>query len=135
MLIFRIIVGILGLIALFTGVNDLWNGAAVQGDFGKHLGNNVTDPTLNFTIRFLGAIWMGFGGLLILFITDVKRYDYAIIMAFVIIIIGGIGRFISTRQFGIEKGNEIMSYAILSVELLLVPILLIWYVIGIRNSL
>ncbi|WP_027391453.1 DUF4345 family protein [Aquimarina latercula] len=133
MLAFRIIVALLGLIAIFTGVNDLWNGANVPGDFGKHLGESVKDPTLNFTIRFLGAIWMGFGALLILFITDIKRYDYAIILAFTIIIIGGIGRFISTKQFGIEKGSEIMSYAIMSVELLLTPVLLIWYWVSIRN--
>ncbi|KXX70925.1 DUF4345 family protein [Flammeovirga sp. SJP92] len=135
MLVFRLVVGLLGLIAITTGANDLWNGASVEGDFGKHLGDNVKDPTLNFTIRFLGAIWMGFGTFLILFITNLKRYDHALILAFSIIIIGGIGRFISTRQFGIEKGNEVMTYAILSVELLLVPTLLIWYLFSIRNSL
>jgi len=133
MLAFRIIVGILGIIAIATGVNDLWNGASVEGDFGKNLGESLKDPTLNFTIRFLGAIWTGFGALLILFVTDTKRYDYALIIAFIFIIIGGIGRFISTKQFGIEKGNEIMSYSILSVELVLVPILLIWYVVSLRN--
>jgi len=133
MIVFRIIVALLGLIAISTGANDLWNGAAVKGDFGKHLGENVKDPTLNFTLRFLGAIWMGFGALLILFVTDVKRYDHAIILAFIIIVIGGIGRFISTRQFGIEPGNETMTYTIMCVELLLVPALLVWHLLSIRH--
>jgi len=132
-LTFRIIVVILGLIGFFTGVNDFWNGANVPGDFGKHLGQTVKDPTLNFTLRFLGAIWAGFGALLILFSTDLKRYDIALILALVVVIVGGIGRFISTKQFGIEKGNEIMSYAIMGVELVIVPVLLIWYLVVIRK--
>jgi hypothetical protein len=65
-LIFKIIVWICGIIAIVTGANDFWNGAFVKGDFGD-LGEHVNGPMLNFTMRFLGAIWMGFGALLILF--------------------------------------------------------------------
>jgi len=125
-MIFKIIVGILGVIGIFTGANDFWNGAAVEGDFGKHLGENVNDPTLNFTLRFLGAIWMGFGILLILFASDLERYKTALLVSFGIVIFGGIGRVISIIKHGIEPGNETTAYAILSVELILVPILLIW---------
>jgi len=128
MLYFKIIVVILGLIAFFTGANDFWNGAAVQGDFGKNLGESVNDPTLNFTLRFLGAIWMGFGVLLILFVSDLERYKVAILISFGIIIIGGIGRLISIMKLGIEQGNQTIVYSILAVELLLVPILLGWLV-------
>jgi len=126
MLYFKIVVGLLALIAIMTGANDFWNGAAVKGDFGKHLGDNVNDPTLNFTIRFLGAIWMGFGFFLILFMSDVNTYKTALKLAFVIVIIGGIGRVISVYKHGIEKENKSMAYAILGVELLLIPILFIW---------
>jgi len=128
MLIFKIIVGILGAIAILTGVNDFWNGAAVEGDFGKHLGESVNDPTLNFTIRFLGAIWTGFGVLLILFVTDLERYQVPLLVSFGIVIFGGIGRVISIVKHGIESGNEITAYSILAVELVLVPILLIWLI-------
>lgn len=126
-MIFKIIVWILGLIAITTGANDFWNGAAVQGDFGKNLGEQVNDPTLNFTLRFLGAIWMGFGILLILFATDLEKYRIPLLVSFDIVILGGIGRAISIYKHGIETGNETTAYAILSVELLLVPILLIWF--------
>lgn len=125
MLIFRIIVCILGLIGLFTGANDLWKGAAVKGDFGE-LGPMTDDPTLNFTLRFLGAIWMGFGGLLILFASNLERYKVALLVSFIIVIIGGLGRLFSVIRLGITKGNETMVYSILSVELLLVPVLLGW---------
>ena len=98
MLVFRIIVGILGLIAITTGANDFLNGAAVKGDFGKNLGSLVNDPTLNFTLRFLGAIWMGFGVLLMLFVSDLEKYKIALLASFGIIIIGGIGRLISVMK-------------------------------------
>jgi len=133
MLIFRIIVGILGLIAITTGANDFWNGAAVKGDFGKNLGSLTDDPTLNFTLRFLGAIWMGFGVLLILFITDLDRYKTALLLSFAIVIIGGIGRLISVLKHGIEQGNEMTTYSIMAVELLLVPVLLGWLVFRFNN--
>lgn len=126
MTIFKIIVGILGLIAIVTGANDFWNGAAVKGDFGKNLGQLENDPTLNFTLRFLGAIWMGFGVLLILFASDLEKYKMALLISFIIVIVGGIGRLISVMKHGIEEGNETMAYSILAVELLLVPALLAW---------
>lgn len=132
-LVFRIIIVILGLIGFFTGANDLINGASVKGDFGD-LGAVVNKPMLNFTIRFLGAIWAGFGALLILFSTDLKRYDVALIMALVIVIIGGIGRFISTQQFGIDPINKTTVYFILATELVVVPLMLSWYLIFIRTK-
>lgn len=133
-LAFRIIVIILGLIGFFTGANDLINGASVKGDFGE-LGSEVTKPMLNFTIRFLGAIWAGFGALLILFSTDLKRYDIALLMALAFVIIGGIGRFISTQQFGIENASKTTVYIILATELVIVPVVMLWYILFIRKNL
>lgn len=134
MLIFRIVIGILGLIAISTGINDLWNGANVRGDFGD-LGEMTQNPMLNFTLRFLGAIWAGFGALLILFITDVKRYDIALIASLIIVIIGGIGRLASTLQFGIESAPKTTIYMILAIELGVVPILLLCYLLLLRPNL
>jgi len=133
-LTFRIIVVILGLIGFFTGANDLINGASVRGDFGN-LKEMTREPMLNFTIRFLGAIWAGFGALLILFSTDLKRYDIALLMALAFVIIGGIGRFISTQQFGIESASKTTIYIILATELVIVPMVLLWYLIFIRKDL
>lgn len=133
MLAFRIIIGILGLVAILSGINDLWHGASVQGDFGD-LGAMGKKPMLNFTLRFFSAIWTGFGALLILFATDVKRYDMALIFALVIIIIGGLGRLVSTLQFGIDETQKTVVCIILVVELCLVPALLIWYLFFLRNN-
>ncbi len=116
----------MGLIAISTGVNDLWNGASVTGDFGD-LGDKVNNPTLNYTVRFLGAIWMGFGALLILFVTDLPRYQMALIVAFCIVILGGIGRLISIIQFGFSEGNHLIVFITLGIELVLVPALLVWF--------
>jgi len=127
--VFKAIVWVLGLIAISTGANDLWNGAKVQGDFGS-LGESSSDPTLNFTIRFLGAIWMGFGALLILFASNLSAYGLPLIVTFLIVIVGGLGRVFSIYQYGIGEGKEIMSYSILGVELILVPALLIWFLVS-----
>ena len=131
-LAFKIIVAILGLIGLFTGMNDFIRGAGEKGDF-ENLADTASKPMLNFTIRFLGAIWAGFGALLILFITDLKRYDIALIMALSFIIIGGIGRCISIKQFGVDNINKTAVYIILIVELIIVTAVLIWYLFSIRT--
>lgn len=128
MMIFETIVWALGLIAVSTGANNLVRGASVKADFGN-LGDAEKDPTLNFTIRFLGAIWTGFGILLVLFATNLHMYQVPLILCFCIIIVGGIGRMISVKQFGIAKGREMLSYAIVGVELILVPILLAWFLL------
>jgi len=126
---FKVIVCILGLIAIATGVNDFWRGAAVKGDFGE-LGVLVNDPTLNFTLRFLGGIWMGFGVLLIFFVTDLDRYKIALLISFGLVVIAGLGRVISIVKHGMTSGSEAMQYGILAVELLVVPALAIWLYMG-----
>jgi len=35
-MIFRIIAVLLGIIAIFSGANDFWKGAVVEGGFGKN---------------------------------------------------------------------------------------------------
>ncbi len=124
-LAFKIVVWLCGIIAILTGANDFWNAASAKGDFGD-LGEYVRSPQLNFTIRFLGAIWMGFGALLILFTTNLALYRTPLLVAFGFVILGGVGRVISIFQNGMAEGQEITAYGILGVELVLVPALLIW---------
>ena len=130
-LVFRIIVAILGLIGLVTGINDFIEGASAKGDFGN-LKEMTNTPMLNFTIRFLGAIWAGFGALLILFSTDLERYDIALIIALAFVIIGGIGRLISIKQFGVDSINKTTVYVILIIELIVVTVVLVWYLLRVR---
>jgi hypothetical protein len=127
MIVFKVIVWICGIIAILTGANDFLNGASAKGDFGD-LGKHVNGQMLNFTIRFLGAIWMGFGALLILFASNLKQYEIALMVAFCFVILGGIGRIISIAQHGVAKGQEMTVYGILGIELVLVPALLLWLV-------
>lgn len=124
---FQVIVYILGAIAVVTGANDFWQGAVVEASFGQ-LNGGETNPTLNFTVRFFAAIWMGFGVLLALFAFDLKSYKTPLIVSFVVVIIGGLGRLASVLQYGIAEGNEVASYLIIGLELVLIPILLVWLV-------
>lgn len=128
-LVFKIIVWICGAIAIVTGANDFWNGAAAKGDFGD-LGEHAAGPMVNFTIRFLGAIWMGFGALLILFATNLGQYKLPLIVAFGFVMLGGIGRVISIVKHGMAEGHEITAYGILGVELVLIPALLVWLLLS-----
>lgn len=122
---FQIIVYILGAIAILTGISDFWQEAVNQASFGDLQGMEK-NPTLNFTVRFFAAIWAGFGVFLCLFAWDLKKYKLALILAFVIVMIGGIGRIMSMVQFGITEGNETHSYLITGLEVVLIPILLVW---------
>ena len=129
MIVFKIIVWICGIIAILTGANDFWNGASAKGDFGD-LGVHINSPMLNFTIRFLGAIWMGFGALLILFATNLKQYRIPLIVSFCFVILGGVGRVISIARNGVAEGQEITIYGILGIELVLIPALLICFLLA-----
>jgi len=127
--VFKIIVWVCGAIALLTGANDFWNGAAAKGDFGN-LGAHAAGPLVNFTIRFMGAIWMGFGALLILFATNLSQYKLPLTIAFCFVVLGGLGRVISIVKHGMAEGHEIAAYGILGVELVLIPALLIWLLVS-----
>lgn len=128
-LAFQIIVILCGLIALATGANEVLKGAKAKGDFGD-LGDYTAAPLLNYTIRFLGAIWMGFGALLIVFATNPVQYQLPLAVGFVFVMIGGAGRLLSLHQNGFPAGQQALVYQTLSVELVLIPILLVWLYVG-----
>lgn len=134
MMAFKIIIWICGIILIFAGVNDFWNGASSKGDFGD-LGEHVNGPMLNFTIRFLGAILMGFGVLLIIFATNLKQYELPLIVSLCFVILGGVGRLISIVQHGMAQGHEMIIYAILGIELMIIPALLAWLIFSDRTVL
>ena len=126
---FKILVCICGLIVILAGANDVWKGASAEGDFGD-LGEHVTGPMLNFTIRFLGTVLAGFGVLMILFATNLERYRPPLMVALSVVILGGLGRVGSIIQHGTAPGHEVTMYSILGVELILVPALLVWLVLA-----
>ena len=128
MAVFKVIVWVLGAIAILTGANDLLRGGSVEGDFGA-LGELAKDPTLNFTVRFQGAIWMGFGALLILFASNVAAYRVPLACALCIVIVGGLGRVASIVQLGRPAVEATTLYMILGIELVLVPALLVWHLV------
>lgn len=129
MMVFKVLVWVCGLILISAGANDALRGAVVRGDFGE-LGELARSPMLNFSIRFLGTVLAGFGALMILFASDLTRYRTPLILAFSVVILGGLSRVASILQYGMAEGHEFTVYAILAVELVLVPALLIWLLIA-----
>lgn len=127
-IVFRVILCLLGLIAIGTGFMDFWYGVAAQEGLGAVLGEGADDAALNNTFRFFSAIWMGFGVFLILFSTDLKHYFTALITAFLIVIAGGIGRLMSVNEFGVTVGRETGTWAIIILEIVIIPLLLVWLI-------
>lgn len=123
---FKVIVCLLGLVAIGTGFMDYWWGVPAQEALGAQLGEGFKDPALNNIFRFFAAIWMGFGVFLIFFTTDLARYRTALMLAFVIVIIGGIGRLMSVMEFGVTTGRETSVYVIIGLEVVIIPLLLVW---------
>lgn len=120
-----IIVKILCAIPLLTGLLDLVLGAsALSAVAAKLSAEALGDPNLNTQIRFFGAIWLGFGVLLWRVSNDLIAQASTFRVMCGILIVSGLGRLISLFQFGMPVPPFM---AALVVELVLVPVLLIWH--------
>lgn len=118
----------LAVIALLTGAGDVIVGLSGQRLIGAALEEGYADPLLNSQIRYLGAIWLGFGLLLWMCSRDVARHTGLIRGALWIVILGGVGRLISVVQFGLPAAPTGAAFVIgaIVIELVLMPLLLVW---------
>lgn len=125
---FRWAVRALALIALLTGAGDVIVGLAGQQMIGAALQEGYSDPLLNSQIRYLGAIWFGFG--LLLWVCSAHLFRYAGILqgALWIVFLGGVGRVLSVIQFGFppsDSGTGFVIFAI-AIEIVAMPLLVLW---------
>ena len=89
---FRVVVRALAVLALLTGAVDVLIGLPGQQKIGAALAEGYTDPLLNSQLRYLGAVWFGFGVLLWHCLGDLPKYASIVRGAFIIVFIGGLGR-------------------------------------------
>lgn len=135
MKIFKVCVWMLGLIAIFTGIADLWTGAIAMEQLGARLTEaGYADAGLNNVFRFFAAIWIGFGVFLIYFTTDLERYYKPLAIAFITAALGGVGRIMSIYEFGLPEGRETTIWAITLLEVVFIPALLVWLYIWRRRE-
>jgi hypothetical protein len=124
MVFVRTVVVFLSLIALTTGAVDIVVGVHGQANIG--VGQPAVapvDPVLDSQIRFLGAIWLGFGAIQLACLRDLKRRALLLELCFAILILGGFGRALAIARSGLPAGGTgvIFIVAALAIELTLVP--------------
>ncbi|MBA4284927.1 MAG: hypothetical protein C0434_05285 [Xanthomonadaceae bacterium] len=125
---FRAVIRALALLALLTGSIDVLLGLAAQQTIGAALEEGYGDPLLNSQIRYLGAIWFGFGALLWHCLGDLSKQVAILRGALLIVFLGGLGRVASVVQFGFPAstvGHGFVVFAI-AVEIVAMPLLLLW---------
>jgi hypothetical protein len=130
--LFRAILFVLSAIPLLTGLLDMLYGTGAIPLFGGTLpATALTEPSLDSQIRFLGAIWMGFGVLIVYAASDLHRHATLFRLIAVILIASGVGRIASLVQLGAPA--PVFQGAIF-VELVVVPLLLFWHARLIRST-
>ncbi|QQD19148.1 DUF4345 domain-containing protein [Spongiibacter nanhainus] len=115
----------IAILACLTGAMDILVGATAQANIGIALSKDqLLDPVLNSQIHFLGAIWFGYGLLLIYGLQDLGQRASLVAGALGFLILGGIGRLIAIAQSGVPESTAGIGFIIfaLVVELLLAPV-------------
>ena len=121
---FRVIVGLLGLIVIYSGIDTAFGGFNTLGLQGLPQVWEVTDQAAFDIVdshqRLRGGVWLGVG-LIMLF--GVIRWDIKILqVAFFLTIVGGISR-LSQGRLDIIFGAVLM---VVIIELVITPLLWVW---------
>lgn len=125
--IFCAILVIVGLFLIFVGINVGLGGILTLGLQGQvkffEITNENAFAVQDSHIRFFGGLFGAMGLFMIIAVTNLRKFEMALKLAFVLIFIGGLARF-SAMRFDIVFGKEIIGS--LFAELVLMPILYIW---------
>ena len=128
MKLFKIVILLLALVPLTSGAFEFYQGLIAHKQWGANLGIGFNDAAINSAFRFLSAIWFGYGVLLLIFVQNLEKYATPLIAMLLIVFLGGIGRIISIIEFGIPEGQEVTMSVVLSIELIIIPFMLIWFI-------
>jgi hypothetical protein len=122
--ILQIVLAILGLIPILTGILDLVLGASSLNLDGALLSSEVVNNiVLDSQIRFLGAIWLGFGMILYWILFSIEKQTILFRLVAGSIFLGGIGRLTSALLVGLPP---ILLIAATVLELVGMPLLVLW---------
>lgn len=130
MRVFKVTLFLLALVPFLTGALNLGMGLQAQGLIGAELSaEGFRDPLLNSQMRFYGAIWLGFGVLLCVCLSDTDKYSSLLRGAMAIVFLGGVGRIASLIQFGFpeEALSAAFVCAVIGIEIIGMPLLLWWH--------
>ena len=126
---FKTTIIIWAMLSIVTGVLDLIVGISAWQNIGMALSTEgFSDSILDSQVRFLGVVWIGYGVLLVISVLDLQRYTKILSGALFIVFVGGLARVVSIFQTGMpdsETGRGFVVFALV-IELLLMPLLLLW---------
>ena len=122
---FTLLLKLLAPVAIAVGLMHLLIGLHADTLLGAHLPPEVlADPVLDSQNRFYGTTFIGYGALLYLCATDLPRYARVFSILGGFIFLGGCARLIAIALHGMPTPQVI---ALLLIELLGVPPLLLWH--------
>lgn len=116
---------VLSVIAVLTGAMDVLSGIAGQANIGVGPATVPPyDPVLDSQVRFLGAVWLGFGVIQAAAWRDIVRHGAILQVCYFAIVLGGIARVLSLCLTGIPTGSvgRIFIVVALIIELVFVPL-------------
>jgi hypothetical protein len=122
---FSRVMRVLGAVPLLVGLSHIVFGITADGQLGAVLTPDVvSDPVLDSQDRFYGAAFMGYGALLYLCLTDLKRYAGVFRLMCAFIVLGGVARLLSIMLRGLPPPPVL---GLVGVELVLVPLIVGWH--------
>ena len=123
----RILLVVLGLLNVLIGINVGFGGITTLGLHGEARFIEVVDwPAFlvrDSHIRYFGGLYLGIGLFLMLAVTNLRRYQSALNLVFVLMFVGGLTRFTMLRPDVTFAPGMLPS---LVVELLIMPIFVVW---------
>lgn len=125
MRVFIIFLKLLALVPVFVGLLHVIHGLGTDVQLGARVTAAVlADPVLDSQNRFYGTIFMGYGVLLYLCATDLRRHVvlFRILVGFVYL--GGVARLLSMALHGAPSAPVV---GLTIIELVGVPLLMLWH--------
>jgi hypothetical protein len=129
---------LLAAIPLLTGAFDLVMGLAGRGLLGAELApEGFRDPVLNSQIRFFGAMWLGYGVVLLLIASDVEKYSSLLRAMVAVTFLAALGRVASIVQFGLPSPGLVGARAFVigttAIEIVGMPLLWWWHAVLLKE--
>jgi hypothetical protein len=121
---FRRVMRVLAAVPLLIGLAHVVFGVAMDAQLGALAPGAASDPVLDSQNRFFGGTFAGYGVLLYLGLTDLKRYAVVFRIAGCGIAFGGVARLVSIALRGLPP---LPVLGLIVVELVVVPLLLGWH--------
>ena len=132
MQIFVAVLRVVAAIITLVGLSHVIWGPGADVLLGAELSSAaLSDPVLDSQNRFYGTTFIGYGGLLFLCATDVRKYATVFSLVSGFIFLGGVARLISAVQVGLPPPLVI---GLIASELIGIPVVVWWHARVLRES-